>query len=162
MAAPVGNEYYKLRTKDGRDCIFEKPEELANACNEYFQFVLDNPFLEASIVNRPFKKKAGSEEGIDVTETVPYSIAEVPKMRPMTVEGLCNYIDIAKSTLFEYKKKNDFSNIVTRAIQIIENHQFEGAAGGFLNPNIIARKLGLSDKRELEVKDVTVDLPDED
>ena len=132
MAAPKGNEYYKLRSKDGRDRIFNSPEDLMNACNEYFQWVEDNPFKEDNLF---------AYQG-SVTH------ADSKKMRPMTVEGLCNYIDIAKSTFFEYGKIEDFSNIVTRALQIIENHQFEGAASGFLNPNIIARKLGLSDKQE--------------
>ena len=132
MPAPKGNQYYKLRSKDGRDRIFSTPQDLADACNEYFQWVIDNPFQEQNLF---------AYQGV-ITK------GNADKMRPMTVEGLCNFIDIAKSTLFEYKKKEDFTNIVTRAIQIIENQQFEGAASGFLNPNIIARKLGLSDKQD--------------
>ena len=134
MAAPKGNEYYKIRSKDGRDRIFKTPQELADACNEYFEWVLENPFKEENLF---------AFQG-SVTK------ADAKKMRPMTIEGLCNFIDIAKSTFYEYGKLEDFSNIVTRASQIIENNQYEGAAAGFLNPSIVARKLGLADKQEVK------------
>lgn len=135
MAAPKGNEYYKLRSKDGRDRIFEKPEELANACNEYFEWAINNPLKES---------QAFAYQG-QVT------LAEVPKMRPFTLEGLCNFIDIAVNTFKEYEKKEDFLTVTTRARQIIYNQKFEGAASGFLNANIIARDLGLSDKQDHNV-----------
>ena len=141
MGAPKGNEYYKIRSKDGRDRIFKTPKDLAEACNEYFEWVLNNPFFEASVVNRPFKKKVGGEGNPE--ETIPYSIAQVPKMRPMTLEGLCNFIDISIKTFKLYEERKDYIPVTTRIRQIIENQQFEGAAAGFLNPNIIARKLGL-------------------
>ena len=38
--------------------------------------------------------------------------------------------------------------------------QFEGAAAGFLNPNIIARKLGLTDKSEVKVSQEQPLFPD--
>lgn len=130
MGAPTGNEYYKLRSKDGRDRIYSKPEELLNEANEYFQWVQDNPLIEVD-----FRGKDAD-------------MVHLPKMRPMTLTGLCNYIDIAVSTFQEYEKRKGFSAITTRIRQIIETQQFEGAASGFLNPNIIARKLGLTDKQE--------------
>lgn len=132
MAAPEGNEYYKLRTKDGRDKIYEKPEDLAEACNEYFQWIEKNPFKEDNVF--VYQGHATHEP--------------VKKMRSMSLEGLCNFIDIAKSTFQEYEKRKGFTAITTRAKQIIDAQQFEGAASGFLNPSIIARKLGLIDKQE--------------
>lgn len=148
MAAPIGNEYYKIRTKDGRDRIFKSPEDLLNACNEYFQWVIDNPLMESQVVNRG--STTVDAEGNKTTTG--YSIIEMPKMRPMTLIGLCNFIDIALNTFKEYEKRKDFLPVTTRIRHIIENHQFEGAASGFLNPNIIARALGLIDKREMEVR----------
>jgi len=138
MAAPIGNEYYKLRSKDGRDRIFKTPEDLSNAINEYFQWCLDNPLFESQVVklNDPKSKQK-------------YILAQVPHMRPFTLDGLCNFIDIAKSTFDEYGKKEDFSSVVTRARQIVYNQKFEGAAAGFLKENIITRDLGLNDKKEL-------------
>lgn len=129
MAAPKGNEYYKIRTKDGRDKIFETPEDLANACNEYFEWCIANPLKEQVVFH---------SQG-QVTKD------DLHKMRPFTLEGMCNFIDIGLNTFRDYEKREDFSHITTRIRQVIENQQFEGAAAGFLNPSIIARKLGLKE-----------------
>lgn len=134
MAAPEGNEYWKLRSKDGRDKIFETPEQLLESCNEYFEWVQDNPLKSSEVV----KYKYYAE------------LIEVPKMRPMTIEGLCNFIDISVKGFKLYRDRIDFIPVVTRVEQIIYNNKFEGAASGFLNPNIIARDLGLQDKQQTE------------
>ncbi len=162
MSAPRGNEYYKLRSKDGRDKIFETPEELINACNEYFEWCLNTPLYEAQIVkgNRieqseiPTTNEKGKTEKVKSKTTIPYDIANVPKMRPFTLQGLCNFIDISVEGFKLYEEREDFIGVTTRVRQIIENHQFEGASAGMLNANIIARKLGLADKQEVKA-DVT-------
>lgn len=136
MAAPIGNEYYKLRSKDGRDMIFETPEDLANACNEYFEWCVDNPLKES---------QAFAYQG-------KVTITEVPKMRPFTLEGLCNFLDISVEGFKKYEGRKDFVGVTTRARQMIYNQKFEGAASGFLNANIIARDLGLSDRQSHTVE----------
>ena len=133
MAAPKGNEYYLLRSKDGRDTTYT-PETLLEAANEYFNWCLDNPLKESQVVK--YKDS--------------YEIIEVPKMRTFSIQGFCNYAEIMKQTFFNYEKREDFLDVTTRIRGVIENFQFEGAASGFLNPNIIARKLGLADKTELK------------
>lgn len=144
MAWPKGNEYYKLRSKDGRDKIFETPEDLTEACNEYFQWIQDNPFHEAQLVNKSFIVKKDGQE----SERVPYSIAKLPKMRAMSLEGLCNFIDISVKGFKLYETRKDFIPVTARVRQIIDAQQFEGAASGFLNHSIIARKLGLVDRQD--------------
>lgn len=146
MGAPKGNEYYKLRSKDGRDCIFQTPEEFRDAINGYFEWIEANPFKEQQLF--AFQGSITKDHA--------------EKMRPMTITGMCNYIDIAVSTFQEYEKKKDFSAIATRAKQIIETQQFEGAASGFLNPSIIARKLGLSEKTEGTVTNINVEVSKEE
>ena len=37
MAAPNGNEFWKLRSKHGRDKIFKTPDNLWEACQDYFK-----------------------------------------------------------------------------------------------------------------------------
>lgn len=135
MAAPIGNEYWKLRSKDGRDKEFDTPEDLFKACNEYFEWCQENPLKEQQII-----KYKDSYEKIDID-----------KMRPFTLHGLCNFIDISIEGFKLYEKRKDFIGVTTRARQLIYNQKFEGAASGFLNPNIIARDLGLIDKKELEI-----------
>lgn len=137
----LGNEYWKLRSKDGRDAIYTDPLLLSQKCNDYFQWVESNPLYESVVQKRKISR---DEEKIEMVS--------VPKMRPFTITGLCNFLDIAVNTWKSYKEKPDFLTIITRAEQIIYNQKFEGAASGFLNPNIIARDLGLVDKREDEIK----------
>lgn len=137
MAAPIGNEYYKLRSKDGRDKKFETPEELMDAANLYFEWVLDNPFKEDNIFHAQGKITHGDTD----------------KMRPMNLEGLCNFIDLSVRSFRKYMELEDFVPITTRMIQIIDTHQFEGAASGFLNPSIIARKLGLRDGSDVIIRE---------
>lgn len=140
MAALKGNEYYKLRTKHGRDMAFS-PDELSDACNEYFSWCLDNPLMETVV--QKIKINRDQEE---------IKLIEVPKMRAFTIQGLCNYIDISVKGFNLYEEREDFIPITTRVRQIIYNQKFEGAASGFLNPNIIARDLGLVDKTESKIQ----------
>lgn len=135
MGAPKGNEYYLLRTKHGRDTEYT-PDSLLEKANEYFNWCLDNPLLE---------DKSYHAQGV-ITH------AKEEKIRPFSIQGFCNFAEIVKNTFLNYEKGNDkdFLNVTTRIRGIIENQQFEGAAAGFLNPNIIARKLGLIDKQEVK------------
>ena len=56
-------------------------------------------------------------------------------------------------TFYEYAKKDDYSNITTRIEDAIYQQKLEGAAADLLNPNIIARELGLKDQQEITGKD---------
>lgn len=73
---------------------------------------------------------------------------EVPKMRAMTIGGLCIYLGISDETWRDYRSKEDFSGIVSQVEKIIYEQKFTGAAADLLNSNIIARDLGLSDKKD--------------
>lgn len=140
MAAPKGNEYYLLRSKDGRETEYQ-PAELLEVANGYFKWCLDNPLLEETIQ----KRKINRDE--EIIEKVTLN-----KMRPFTLQGFCNYAEICINTFKAYEDREEFMTVATRIRGIIEGHQFEGAAAGFLNANIIARKLGLVDRNEHEIK----------
>lgn len=88
-----------------------------------------------------YERKAFHASGVITTD-------DMPKMRAMTVVGLCNFLDIGTSTWFDYAKREGFSDIVSRAEQVMRQQKFEGASADLLNPNIIARDLGLADKQE--------------
>jgi hypothetical protein len=130
MAAPKGNRFWEARSSHGRDPKFASSDDLWAACCEYFEWVDDNPLWEG---------KAFSYQG-EIIKT------DMPKMRAMTLSGLCIFLDIARSTWSEYSKKEDFSNITTRVEEIIFDQKFSGAAADLLNANIIARDLGLKDQ----------------
>ena len=89
------------------------------------------------------------------------TLAEVPHRRAMTLEGLCDFIDVDPSTWRQWKESGDDGRpdliaVITRAERIIYRQKFEGAAAGLLNPNIIARDLGLADKKDHSSTDGTM------
>lgn len=137
MAAPKGNQFWLARSSHGRKPIFADPEQLRSACVEYLEWVEANPLYEA---------KAFAFQG-EVT------IAKLPKMRAMTIGGLCLFLNIDKDTWAEYGKREDFSAVTREVEETIRSQKFEGAAADMLNANIIARDLGLADKSELTGKD---------
>jgi hypothetical protein len=130
MAAPKGNRFWEARSSHGRKPKFEDAETLWDACLEYFDWVEKNP-LQEGIVHQG-----------KVSE------AALPKMRAMTIGGLCNFLDITQPVWAEYRSREDFLYVTTRVDEIIRQQKFEGASAGLLNPNIIARDLGLAEKRE--------------
>lgn len=129
----IGNEFWKARSSHGRKPIFESPEQLWEASLEYFAWVESNPLYEM---------KAFAYQGTVTTK-------ELPRMRAMTIDGLCIFLDIGESTWNDYCHKEDFSGVTTRIDKIIRTQKFSGAAADLLNANIIARDLGLKDKKEL-------------
>ncbi len=134
MGAPKNNEFWKARSSHGRKPIFAHPAELEDACSQYFQWVHDNPLWETKVF---------SYQG-EITKT------EVPKMRAMTIIGLCRFIGIRRSTWDEYRVKKGFSDIVAETEEQIRQQKFEGAAADLLNSNIIARDLGLVDRTSMD------------
>lgn len=133
MAAQEGNRFWELRGKHGRDKIFETPESLWEAACEYFQWCEDNPLYEC---------KAFSFQGEVIK-------ADLPKMRAMTMSGLCFYLGV-NDAYFRQLTDEDFSTVVQQIETVIYNQKFQGAAADLLNANIIARDLGLVDKQGLE------------
>ncbi len=137
MAAPQGNEFWKARSSHGRAPIFSNPDDLWLACAEYFDWVEANPLWEDKLVT--FQGSASHEP--------------VAKMRAMTLDGLCIFLDISRRTWDDYRAREDFLPVTSRVDQIIRTQKFQGAAADLLNPNIIARDLGLAEKSEVSGND---------
>ncbi len=127
MAAPEGNQFWKLRTTIGRDKIFETPEILWSACVEYFEATDSRKWLKTEF------------NGKDAIE------CKVPTETPYTWTGLYLFLDISHTTWQDYEKREAFIAICTRVRNIIYTQKFEGAAVGAFNANIIARDLQLKD-----------------
>ena len=134
MPAPNGNKFWEQRSSHGRKPIFKSPEQLWDAACEYFTWVEENPLFEL---------KAFSYQGEIIT-------TDIPKMRAMTIDAMCLFLDISKNTWEGYCKREDFLTITETIRKVIFAQKFEGAAADMLNANIISRELGLSDKQELE------------
>lgn len=115
------------------------PEELWTAAKDYFKWCDDNPLIEIDY------------KGIN-------GRVELPKIRAYTITGLCIHINISRDTFNSYSKTAGYSDICTRIQEIIYTQKFEGAAAGFLVPQIIARDLGLKDTTETNISGtITID-----
>ncbi len=135
MAAPIGNRFWELRSKHGRDKLFATPELLWDAAQEYFQSVIDNPWYKIEAV------KSGDNAGM---------LIEVPAVPPFTIEGLCMYFECSDKWFGEFYKANientTWQPTLDRIKHTIRRQKFEGATIGVFNPLIISRDLGLTEK----------------
>jgi hypothetical protein len=103
---------------------------------EFFEWIEANPLYEDRLVT--FQGAATHEP--------------VAKMRAMTIAGLCTFLDINRSTWDDWRGRADLSDIISRVEGVMWQQKFSGAAADLLNPNIIARDLGLTDKSEVAGK----------
>jgi len=136
MSAPKGNRFWEARSSHGRKPIWDNPQELYDACVEYFEWVEANPLWET-------KPMIVNGEVYD---------APTAKMRAMTIEGLCVFLGMHRSTWDEYKYKQDFSDIVNLVNNTMYEQKLTGAASGLLVASIIQRELGLKEASDLNIR----------
>lgn len=138
--AAQNNLWASLKNR-GTEPSFESPEELWEACVGYFEWVRDNPLCE---------KKYFTSQG-ELLEV------DIPRMRAMTIHGLCLWLGISSSTWNRYVKADyvpeKMRRVAQRVNDIIYEQKFTGAAANMLNANIISRDLGLAEKREVSGPD---------
>lgn len=156
MPAPKGNQFWKIRSKHGRDKLFKSPKLLMQAAIEYFEWCDKNPWIKKEQLKQPkvIKEKDGSQRV--------EAIADIPTARPYTLSGLCIYLGVHSTYFNEFKeglkpkegdkwsrKNKDFSQVVHAIEEIIRTQKYEGAAVGAFNASIIARDLGLTEKQDV-------------
>lgn len=135
-----GNRFWEARSSHGRNPLFTNPDDLWDACCQYFDWNAGNPLYEDNLVT--FQGSASHEP--------------LAKMRAMTIGGLCMFLDIDETTWRGWRSdRADLIPIISRAEAVIYRQKFEGASASLLNPNIIARDLGLADKQDLTSSDGT-------
>lgn len=136
MAAPKGNNYWDFVGKHGRDFKYT-PEKIWGEAKAYFEWMKD----------RTWEKKEAIKSGDMAGELI-----GIPTSTPMSIQSFCLFADINYKTFARYEKEEgyeDFWEITSCIRDIIESQQFEGATVGAYNANIIARKLGLTDKTDI-------------
>lgn len=141
----VGNDWWNLRSKHGRDKLFATPELLWEAACEYFQSCVDNPDKRGEIV-----KYEGWANVVDV------------KVRePFTREGLCGYLDCStgyfrafKTTLKEADK--DYLSVIEKIEDVIQRQQYKGVLSGEYPGQIVSQYLGLVSRTDVTTKDEKV------
>lgn len=133
-----GNQWWKKRSKHGRDVIFSDPNTMWEAACEYFEYA-DSNLLKS-------EKVFGT--GLTMNEA---------KMRPFSLKGLCIFLGVNERYFTQFKTSaactEDFSTIISMIEDVIFQQQFDGAAAGLLNANIISRALGLVDRKDVTTAD---------
>lgn len=137
MPAPKGNDYYKL-SDWGKPHSYE-PIAFWDKFRDYVVKISACPWNKSEAI------KGGDSAGM---------IVVVPTERPYTIQGFCVFAEISSQTFYNYEKDEAYLEIVSRIRDVIYTQKFEGAAVGAFNANIIARDLGLTDKKELDHKGI--------
>lgn len=115
------------------------PEEFESAWEEYFQWCDENPWYKTE------QSKAGG-------------LIKIPIPRPYSEIGFCAYHGLGEHYINQLGKRledaetneeKDLSYILTRARAKCRAQKFEGATVGAFNANIIARDLGMVDKKDI-------------
>ena len=141
----LGNAFWEFRTKHGPNFKWSDPQLLWEECVKYFEWCEAHPLQEEKVFHN-----SG-----EITRTT------VSHIRAMTIKGLCFYLRISFDTWQNYKKNKDLLYVIHEAEQAIYDQKFTGAAADMLNPNIIARDLGLTDKSDVK-QTMTVNVSKDD
>lgn len=119
----------------------ETPEKLWELFSEYVEHEKNNPMYKVEYVGK---------EGDRVN---------TPLQVPITFEGFECYLadkgvinDLGNYSSNLNGAYTDYLPIITRIKNNCFSQNFKGASVGLFNANIIARKLGLTDKKEIEDK----------
>ena len=132
MAAPKGNQFWRLRETHGRPKKITDPHELWERACAYFEYCENNPIIE-------------TKESVYQGEVTPI---EVQKPRAFLLRALQMQVGINKDTWIALRADKDFSDIIDDIETIIYEQKFTGAAVNIFNSMIIARDLGLKEHTE--------------
>lgn len=134
----------------GKKKYIETPEKMWELFLEYIDHSKKNPLYRTDYVGR------------DGNKTL------TPLAIPITFDGFETYLALKGviNDLGDYSKNDDgrykdYAPIITRIRNYCFVNNFNGAAVNLLNANLISRKLGLSDKKEVDQKgNITISFED--
>jgi hypothetical protein len=135
----------------GRNRIFQDPEDMQKAFDEYFEYMKKQTWKKQDFI------KSGPDAG---------KIIELETSTPLTIHSLCLFLGVhtkyfndfqdSLKTMKDRQKADDFSDIIARAMNVITNQKLEGAMTGAYNPMIVARIEGLKEKTDITSNDQTL------
>lgn len=147
MEKLTGNQFWKLRTKHGRDKLFSDASVLLEEAYAYFDWCDRHPQNKVELV----KYKGDHEE------------AEVPLGRPYSVDGFTCYLRVSKGYFWSAKAnlrdKIERGKATTSEVELLETielieqmirtQQIDGAMVGIFNANLTARLNGIADRQDI-------------
>lgn len=142
--------------KVGRPKGIKSPEDLKEWFEEYRVYVKANPKKQSL-----YDYKAGRE--VTISKEVPLNWVSFGAWL-YREKGISNINDY-RYDCREDRDYSEFASIITYIEGEIWAEQYDGAAAGIYQHNIVARKLGLADKQEVEQNNkvnITIDFGEED
>jgi hypothetical protein len=117
------------------------PEIIWEACAEYFEATDSRKWNKTDF-------KGGTAKKVLIPTDTPYTMSGLTLFLGVNIR----YFNDFKDSLRDKKDTLSlgFSEVITRVEQIIYTQKFEGAVVGAFSSNIIARDLGLVDKKEIK------------
>lgn len=158
-----GNSDWKAATTVGRKLLFETPDALKQAAQEYFTWCDENPRWTAEQTKgkqAPMRLIKGYDdltgEPIYETSFIHNGITYVPLRRMYTWPGLCRFIGCAQSYFREFRrsiavKHPEFLTVIDWISEVIQTDQTEGGGTGEYKENLVARLNGYADKVQNEM-----------
>ena len=131
----------------GRPKNIKTPEILWKLFEDYVKHEAENPMHKVEYVG-----KEGRVEKTPLETPITFMGFECWLWDNQYINDLGDY---QKNTDGRY---NEFTPIITRITQNCYVHNFKGASVGIFNANIIARKLGLTEKQEVSQTTHTINL----
>lgn len=139
----TGNQFWRLRTKHGKDKLFGDPSVLRDEACLYFDWCDRHPWLKSELV----KYRGMADE------------AEVPLGRPYSMDGFTCYLGVsgsyfrsAKGNIKEKIERGTATAVELYLLdtiewveQVVRTQQIEGAAVGVFNAGLVARINGIAD-----------------
>lgn len=115
----------------------EDPSQLIELAKGYFNWATDNPLIET---------KAFAHQGTAWNH-------EMDRVRAFTIKGFMIYSGLTNKEIKEFRLDPNYVEAMEWIDNVIYQQKFEYAAVDMLNSSIIARDIGLADKREVSGRD---------
>ena len=157
MAAPKGHPLWGNPLKPKK----YTPEELWDGACNYFEWCDNNPIISIEQSKAPQRLDSSMMKTMKPAMIKAFlkQTVEMPLARAYSIERLCIHLDIHRMTFDNYSKLEGYEtyfDICTRIREIIDSQHFEGGMAGIFNAGIVTRKLGLAEKKEV---DMSMDIP---
>ncbi len=131
----------------GRPKNIKTPEILWQLFEDYVKHEADNPMYKVEYVG-----KEGRVERTPLETPITFLGFEVWLANNDYIQQLSDYVANIDG------RYSEFTTILTRIRNCCYVHNFKGASVGLFNANIIARKLGLTEKQEVTQTTHTINL----
>jgi len=134
MAAPKGNKY-ALGLHEGRPAKYTDPKVLGERIVEYFDYIQGEEGEQTYIDEGGLKKNVWTRQP-----------------EPPTITGLTLFLGFShKSSLYDYAKKEDFSDSIKRALTIVEqNYEFTLFTRQSTGAIFALKNMGWKDQKHLD------------